>query len=169
VNRANINFKAQVFFLDKINSNLYGAFSMPSVMPKNAAGCLLLVCLVLFMAGVSFSDPGDDCTIYGSLKINGQDASIGSRLEAYIDGEKIVSDETNQSGQYSLTIPKYDPANPDQKGYNSESDVVVIKVDGRDAEPTVNPQPGSMKINLEVKTSLNVKLTTWGKIKALFK
>ncbi|NIT58027.1 MAG: hypothetical protein GWN00_17905 [Aliifodinibius sp.] len=142
---------------------------MPSIMPKNVAGCLLLVCLVLFMTGVSFSNPADDCTVYGSLQINGQDASIGRTLEAYIDGEKIVSDETTQSGQYSLTIPRYDPSDPDQKGYNSETDIVVIKVDGREAEPTINPSPGSMKVNLEVKTSLNVKLTTWGKIKALFK
>ena len=142
---------------------------MPSISPKNVAGCLLVLGLVILMAGVSFSDPGEDCTIYGNLKINGQDASIGRTLEAYIDGEKIVSDETTQSGQYSLTIPRYDPADPDQKGYSSSADVVVIKVDGREAEPTINPSPGSMKINLEVKTSLNVKLTTWGKIKALFK
>ncbi|MBD3218441.1 MAG: hypothetical protein GF310_09210 [candidate division Zixibacteria bacterium] len=118
---------------------------------------------------MSLSDSGNDCELFGSLKINGNDAQAGSRIEAYIDGEKIVSTETIQQGQYSLTIPRYDPGNPDQKGYSSESDVIVIKVDDREAEPTINPRPGQMKVDLEVKTSLNVKLTTWGKIKALFK
>jgi hypothetical protein len=121
------------------------------------------------MVQVSLSDSADDCELFGRLTINGQEAQIGSAIGAYIDGEKIVSTETTQRGQYSLTIPKYNPENPDQKGYVSESDVVVIRVDDRDAEPTINPRPGQMKIDLEVKTSLNVKLTTWGKIKALFK
>jgi hypothetical protein len=142
---------------------------MATFIQKKAAGCLLVLCLILLTAQVSLSDSGNDCELFGSLKINGTDAQAGSRIEAFIDGEKIISIETTQRGQYSLTIPKYDPGNPDQKGYTSESDVVVIKVDDREAEPTINPHPGQMKVDLEVKTSLNVKLTTWGKIKALFK
>lgn len=123
------------------------------------------------MTGIAplWANPGDDCTISGNLQINGQNAPAGSLVEAYIDDEKIVSTRTIQAGKYEITIPKYDPADPSQKGYHSENDVVLIKVDNRKAEPTFNPAPGAMKINLNVNTSLSVKLTTWGKIKALFK
>lgn len=110
-----------------------------------------------------------NCVVSGNLIINGQEAESGTLIEAYIDGERIVITTTTAQGQYLITIPKYDPAQPQIKGYQSESDVVVIQVNHQEAEPNFNPSPGTMKINLDVKTTLNVKLTTWGKIKALFK
>jgi hypothetical protein len=114
-------------------------------------------------------DPSSDCKVSGSLKIDGQNAPSGSLVEAWINGEMIVSVHTTKSGEYSLTIPQYDPNDSDTKGYHSTSDIVTVKVNQREAQPTFNPEPGSMTKNLEVKTALNVKLTTWGKIKALFK
>ncbi len=127
--------------------------------------------LVSLLVGVSVlsADPANDCVVSGSLIINSQEAEAGTRLEAYIDGEKIVTTITTARGQYLITIPEYDPAQPQTRGYKSETDVVVIKVNDQEAEPNFNPRPGALKINLEVKTTLNVKLTTWGKIKALFK
>jgi hypothetical protein len=129
----------------------------------------ILICCLILLPQMVLGDPATDCNVSGSLKVNGQDAPAGSLVEAYIDGSLIVSVRTTKSGEYSLSIPQYDPAQPDKPGYQSTSDVVVIKVDKREAQPTFNPEPGAKKINLEVKTSLNVKLTTWGKIKALFK
>lgn len=115
------------------------------------------------------ADSTDDCVVSGKLQINGQDALPGTLLEAYIDGEKIVTTTTMQLGQYEITIPKYDASNPQVKGYRSTSDVVIIKANDTAADPEFNPSPGALKHDLQVKTTLNVKLTTWGKIKALFK
>lgn len=131
-------------------------------------GIILICCLVL-MPQMVLADSALDCKVSGSLKIDGQDAPAGSLVETWIDGNMIVSIHTTKNGEYSLTIPKYDAADPDTKGYNSTSDVVIIKVNQREAQPTFNPEPGPITKNLEVKTTLNVKLTTWGKIKALFK
>jgi hypothetical protein len=128
----------------------------------------MLISLLLGGAILS-ADPATDCVVSGSLIINGQEAESGTQLAAYIDGEKIVTTTTTASGEYLITIPKYDPAQPQIRGYESETDIVVIKVNQQEAEPNFNPRPGALKINLEVKTTLNVKLTTWGKIKALFK
>lgn len=130
---------------------------------------LILICCLVLIPRVVLADSALDCKLSGSLKIDGQDAPSGSLVEAWIDGSLIVSTHTIKSGEYSLTIPRYDPADPNTKGYNSTSDTVIIKVNQREAQPTFNPEPGSMTKNLEVKTTLNVKLTTWGKIKALFK
>jgi len=126
-----------------------------------AVGILLVLPLM--------ADSANDCVVSGRLQISGQDAFPRILLEAYIGGEKIVSTTTTQIGQYEITIPKYDASNPQVKGYQSTSDVVTIKSNGNTAEPDFNPSPGALKKDLEVKTTLNVKLTTWGKIKALFK
>jgi hypothetical protein len=136
---------------------------------KRPVSLILLLISLLVWVSILNADPATDCVVSGSLIINSQEAESGTRLEAYIDGEKIVSTTTTATGQYLITIPKYDPAEPQTRGYKSESDVVVIKVNQQDAEPNFNPLPGALKVNLEVKTTLDVKLTTWGKIKALFK
>lgn len=119
-------------------------------------------------AGAVWASP-DDCKVSGTLMIDGQEAPGGTRVEAYIDDELIVSERTEEDGRYELTIPRYNPANPSVKGYQDESDVITIMVDQREADPKFYARPGLQKINLEVNTTLNVRLTTWGKIKALFK
>ena len=129
----------------------------------------MIFVLGIFLASPLLADSADNCVVSGSLKINGQDAFPQTTIEAWIDGQKIVSTTTTEMGQYEITIPKEDPSNPTVKGYRSTSDVVTIKVNDNEADPNFNPAPGTLKINLEVNTSLNVKLTTWGKIKALFK
>lgn len=125
-------------------------------------------CLVFVWMGVLWASP-DDCNVSGTLLIDGREAPGGTLVEAYIDDELIVSERTERDGQYELTIPRYNPANPSVKGYQDESDVITIKVDQREADPKFYARPGLQKINLEVNTTLNVRLTTWGKIKALFK
>ena len=138
-------------------------------MSTNKILVLLLIVMGILTAATLWADSADDCVVSGNLKINGQDAFPGTTIEAYIDGQKIVSTTTTETGQYEITIPKKDPYNPTVRGYQSTSDIVTIKVNNSAADPDFNPTPGTLKINLEVNTSLNVKLTTWGKIKALFK
>ena len=129
----------------------------------------MLIALGILLVLPLMADSADDCEVSGKLLISGQDGPPNTLLEAYIDGQKIVSTRTTQFGQYEITIPKYDASQPQARGYHSTSDVVTIKANGTAAEPDFNPSPSGLKIDLEVKTSLNVKLTTWGKIKALFK
>jgi len=129
----------------------------------------LMLAFALICVSILRADPATDCIVKGSLRISGQEAAAGTLVEAYIDGNRVASTYTTQIGEYEITIPKYDPAEPQTDGYNSEDDVVSVKVNQRDAEPDFHPQPGIIKIDLEVAISLNVKLTTWGKIKALFK
>lgn len=136
---------------------------------KRTAGPIILLICLLLAVSILNADPATDCVVSGNLMINGQEAEEGTRIEAYIDGDRIVTTTTTSKGKYQITIPKYDPAQPQIKGYQSEADVVVIQVNHQEAEPNFNPRPGGMKVNLEVNTTLNVKLTTWGKIKALFK
>jgi len=130
---------------------------------------IVLLGMILVIPQILSGDSSMDCQLSGNLRINGQDAYLGSLIEVYIDGELIISAKTVHRGEYSITIPKYDPSNPGIKGYHSESDIVQIKVDNNNAEPSFNPAPGPLTKDIEVKITLNVKLTTWGKIKALFK
>jgi len=158
-----------MFSLDIKYSNRYANTSMSLSDNKRPVSLVLLLISLLVGVSVLSADPATDCVVSGNLLINSQEAESGIRLEAYIDGDKIVTTTTITRGQYLITIPKYDPAQPQIRGYESESDVVVIKVNQQEAEPNFNPRPGALKVNLEIKTTLNIKLTTWGKIKALFK
>jgi len=124
------------------------------------------LCLTAALLGAPY---GEDCEIYGSLRIDGASAAVGVELVAVIGTDEVARTSVSQSGAYSLTVHQFDPLNPDVKGYESEDDIITIYVDGRKAEPTVKARPGRSKIDLVVKTTLEVKQTTWGKIKALFK
>jgi len=138
-------------------------------MPGKIVYFLVIVVLLAAWPVNLTGDSADDCTVSGKLTMNGGEAQAGALVEACLDGEVIASARTTIVGQYQIVLHKYDPAKPSIKGYRSESDLVQIKIDGHEAEPAFHPQAGALKIDLEVKTILNVKLTTWGKIKALFK
>jgi len=126
--------------------------------------------LVSFVAAVVWAIPAaDDCEVYGSLKIDGSPASKGVELVAVIGTDEVARMTVTQEGLYSLVIHAYDPQKPDSKGYKSQDDVITVYADGRKAEPSFNAKPGKEKVDLVVKTTLEVKQTTWGKIKALFK
>lgn len=106
------------------------------------------------------------CRPYGSINYRGDLAPDGLKVIALIQGEEFASDETKDS-EYSLAIPKDDPATANKEGW-AEGDIITIKVGGFTAVPSFKAFAGSERINLYLPT-LDVKLTTWGKIKALFK
>lgn len=128
-----------------------------------------LLGVFLLASWLAASPFGDDCEAYGSLKIDGTSAAIGTELVAVIGTEEVARTAVSQTGSYSVTIHRFDPAKPDVKGYKNEGDIVTVYVDGRKAEPAILASAGRTNIDLAVKTSLEVKQTTWGKIKALFK
>jgi hypothetical protein len=79
---------------------------------------------------------------------------------------ELASCET-ENGEYGLAIPRDDSATPEKEGW-AEGDVVNITVGGFSAVPSFKAFEGKERINLYLPT-LDVKLTTWGKIKALFR
>jgi len=107
------------------------------------------------------------CRPYGTINYRGDLAPDGLKVTAFIGGEKFASSETKKDGEYSLAIPEDDPATAKKEGW-AEGDIITIKVGGFSAVPSFKAFSGSKKVNLYV-PSLDVKLTTWGKIKALFK
>ncbi len=106
------------------------------------------------------------CRPYGSINYRGDLAPDGLKVTAFIKGKEFASSQT-KDGQYSLAIPKDDLATSKKEGW-AEGDIITIKVGGFSAVPSFKAFAGSKIEDLRVPT-LDVKLTTWGKIKALFK
>lgn len=127
---------------------------------------VIIACVIAIL---SASPLGTDCEVYGSLKVDGSLCVVGSELVAVIGIDEVARTTVKQAGSYSLVIPMFDPRKPDSKGYKSENDIITVYVDGRKAVPAFNARAGKTKVDLIVKSTLEVKQTTWGKIKALFK
>lgn len=127
---------------------------------------VIILCIV---AGSSAAPAAKDCEVYGSLKVDGSPAAVGVELVAVIGADEVARSKITEAGSYSFTVHPYDPEKPETKGYVSEDDLITVYVDGRKAEPSFRAEAGKRKIDLVVKTTLEVKQTTWGKIKALFK
>lgn len=106
------------------------------------------------------------CRPYGTVNYRGDPAPDGLKVVALIDGTEFASCET-KNGEYSLAIPKDDPATAKREGW-AEEDLISIKVGGFSAVPSFKAFEGKERVNLYLPT-LDVKLTTWGKIKALFR
>jgi hypothetical protein len=130
---------------------------------------LIWACLILLLGFSTFSLAQESawfCRPYGTVEYRGDLASDGIEVKAFIEEQEFASCLT-MGGQYSLFIPKDDPATSKREGW-SEGDIISIKVNGFLANPRFKAFAGAQKINLYVST-LDVKLTTWGKIKALFR
>ena len=107
--------------------------------------------------------------VTGTIQFHGRPAAKDLQLTAYIADARVAEGKTAENGKFELRIPEYDPENPDVNGFHSFDDIIQVKLEGKDAKPTFNPKPEELKIDLKVETTLDVKLSTWGKIKALFK
>jgi len=125
-----------------------------------------LVLALLFGGWVVAQEFAWYCHPYGYINYRGETAQDNSKVSAFIGEEEIVTGLT-QNGQYDLLIPKDDPSTSKKEGW-SENDTITIKVDGFTTVPSFAAFSGTKKIDLFL-PSLDVKLTTWGKIKALFK
>lgn len=139
---------------------------MKSKVFKNSVVALALILAVNYAQGFFLSSL---FMVSGTITFQGQPAQKDQMIAAYIGEEKIVESKVRENGVFELRIPQYDPSTPDIKGYHSPTDVIQVRLDGRKAKPTFNPNSDQLKIDLRVETTLDVKLSTWGKIKALFK
>ena len=127
---------------------------------------VLILCVVVV---VSAAPMAKDCEVNGSLRVDGSPVAVGVELVAVIGTDEVARATITEAGSYSLTVHPYDPEKPEVKGYGSEDDLITVYADGRKADPSFKAEAGKRKIDLVVKTTLEVKQTTWGKIKALFK
>jgi len=110
------------------------------------------------------------CIVTGTIQFHGKLADQGLSVAAYISQDKVAESLTGDNGSFELKIPEYDQTKPAIKGYKSPNDIIQVKLDGRNAKPTFSPASENLRIDLKVdQQSLDVKLSTWGKIKALFK
>ncbi|NLI16535.1 MAG: hypothetical protein GX409_09650 [candidate division Zixibacteria bacterium] len=109
---------------------------------------------------------GTACEPYGSVSIHNEPAADNLLVVAYINGVEFARCLT-LGGQYQLYIPKDNQDTPEKDGWNY-GDIIIIKINGNQANPSVAASPGRSRVDLSVNT-LSVRLDTWGKIKALFR
>lgn len=86
---------------------------------------------------------------------------------ALIDNQKLDSCLV-ESGKYRLSIPQDNPQTQDKKEGWADGDIINFKVNGQVAVPSIAAVSTSEEVNITV-PSLGTELTTWGKIKALFR
>jgi len=128
---------------------------------------LTILLFIFFLCGVILAQEfAWYCRPYGAVNYRGEPAPDGLKVSALIEGVEFASTET-KNGQYELAIPQDDPVSSKKEGW-TEGDVITIKVGGFSTVPGFKAFPGSKRVDLYL-SSMDVKLTTWGKIKALFK
>jgi hypothetical protein len=133
---------------------------------------IVAVTLFLFLVAATATHAfffANVCLVTGTIQYHGRLAEKGLTIVAFIGEDKVSESQTRENGAFELRIPEYDPLKPDIKGYRSPNDVIQVRLDGRTARPTFTPSNENLKIDLRVESTLDVKLSTWGKIKALFK
>jgi len=124
------------------------------------------VALFLSFGSLNAKKPGTPCQPYGDVTFHGEPAPDGYKVEATIGETKFGEAET-KNGKYNITIPADDPLTPAKEGW-FEGDRIAFKVNGYKALPTFEAFEGVKNYDIFV-PSLDVKLSTWGRIKALFK
>jgi hypothetical protein len=127
---------------------------------------LFLASLILWRSLKAQEEIFGSCCLYGSVTYRGDKAPDGYTVEAWAGDQKLAETKTGK-GDYLICIPQ-DNLNTPQKDGWANGDLITLKVNGNQALPTVEASLVTKKQDISV-PSLNVKLTTWGKIKALFK
>jgi hypothetical protein len=133
---------------------------------KRIFGVSFFVLIISVAAFAQLDLLGTASEPYGSIAIRNVPAADNLPVVAYINGAEFGRCLT-LGGQYQLYIAKDNPDTPAKDGWEA-GDVIVIKVGGNPANPSLAAAPGRSRVDLTVNT-LSVRLDTWGKIKALFK
>ncbi len=129
-------------------------------------GYLLL--LLLIPATGSFVQAGDSpCQPFGTVKYKSASVPDGCEVKALIQGKEYASTKV-KDGEYSLSIPADDPSTLEKEGW-VEDEYVTLKVAGYSGGTLFLPKSGNVPVDINLTTMGVLNLTTWGKIKALFK
>jgi len=159
--------KGLSYTISKMSFNSKGKMSGRKSAEQRFRLVLTIFIFVLFLCGVIFAQEfAWYCRPYGTVNYRGEPAPDGLKVSALIEGVEFASSET-KNGQYELAIPQDDPVSSKKEGW-AEGDVITIKVGGFSTVPSFKAFSGSKRVDLYL-SSMDVKLTTWGKIKALFK
>ncbi len=135
---------------------------------KSWIGWFVIFSFVLGIAafGQSANFP---CQPWGKVYYKGKLVPDGRKVTAYIQGTKYAEAEV-KGGAYLLSIPADDPSTSAKEGWEDQ-DYVSLKVEGYAGATNLKISSNNLMpqfdINLTTMGVLN--LTTWGKIKALFK
>jgi len=135
---------------------------------------LLLVTVGFLLLGSVTSAPSGgrestaNCELYGSLSVLGKPASIGARIEAFVGGSLLADTTVRTVGFYEILIPSDDPVTLEKDGWAAHDEITIV-VDGHSAQPTVLAFEGRDRVDLSVQLASDVRRSTWGKIKALFR
>ena len=133
----------------------------------NWTGCILLaICLVLTInaIGQTLDLP---CKPYGSVKYKGTLVADGCDVLALIQGKEYASTKVTE-GRYSLSIPADDSSTPEKEGWE-QYDKITLKVKGYSGVTIFQAESGNINVDINLTTMGVLNLSTWGKIKALFK
>ncbi len=125
------------------------------------------VIVLLFCGWTAAQEFAWYCHPSGSISYRGAPAQEGLSVSAIIGEAEFGSGLTTAEGTYDLTIPQDDPNTTKKEGW-ADGDTITIMVGGFATVPRFAAFSGQKVIDLYL-PSLDVKLTTWGKIKALFK
>lgn len=134
---------------------------------KSWTGLLIILCLILslnaFVQSANFP-----CQPWGKVYYKGKLVPDGRKVTAYIRDMKYAETEV-KSGAYSLSIPADDPSTSVKEGWEDQ-DYVSLKVEGYSGGKSFQVSNNLMpQVDINLTTMGVLNLTTWGKIKALFK
>ena len=134
----------------------------------------VLLAVVGLILGSTISAPSGgreltaNCALHGSLLVRGKPAAIGARVEAFAGGVLLADTTVRTRGFYEILIPSDDPVTLEKDGWNL-NDEITITANGEAAQPTIIAFEGSQSVDLKVQLVSDVRRSTWGKIKALFR
>jgi len=123
----------------------------------------------IFNVGLLGRPMASNCRVYGQLTYFEAPAPSGTQLQARIDNQIVADTVVTVAGQYAIAIPPDNDQTTIRDGW-VEDDVITIWVGGHEARPVFSAFEGNKEIDIVVSAiALDVKRSTWGKIKALFR
>jgi hypothetical protein len=110
-----------------------------------------------------------DCRPHGQFTYFDAPAPVGTRLEAKIGGQIVADTVVTTAGQYAISIPPDNEQTTIKDGWATD-DVITLWVGTHEAQQKFLAFEGSRPIDIVVSSmALDVRRSTWGKIKALFR
>ncbi len=119
-------------------------------------------------ASLSGREMTSNCELYGAVTIRNAQAQVGATIKAYVGGTLLADSTVQVKGRYAIAIPPDNPVTIEQDGW-MENDEITIVVNGEPARPTITAFEGTLQVDLTVQLVSDVRKSTWGKIKALFR
>ena len=129
-------------------------------------GYIVFFCIALSIDafGQSVNSP---CQIYGIVNYKGHPVPDDCVVKASILGYEYANTKVKE-GKYSLSIPADDPSTPNKEGW-VDGEYITLQVINYSGVTLFEAPPDNPRVDINLNTMGVLNLTTWGKIKALFK